>query len=91
MDSLTHESLRAIAMTLPQPMRDAYFQKRKAIRAELAEKRWREYREPTPHGRPKSLYDLVPWEDPEYVALCLFYLNGELQKMQDAVNRLAGR
>lgn len=71
-------------------MQDEYFEQRREIRASLAQKRWKQYRAPVPHSRPRNINDLVPWDDPEFIAECLFWINRMNQLVQDAVNRLSG-
>ena len=68
MHEITQETLREIARCLPPNLRNRYFEERKLIRERLAQERWRAAREPVPHGRPRSVHGLVPWDDPEYVA-----------------------
>ena len=82
---ITHDTLRDAAFTLPKPLRDRYFEERKAIRARIAISRIT--------YEPRRLV-YVSWDDPEFVAKCavlIAVLIAELQlEAQAAVNRLFG-
>lgn len=76
---ITHDTLRDAAFTLPKPLRDRYFEERKAIRARIALSR-----------KENRRISHVVWDDPEFVAKCAVLIAALQLEAQAAVNRLFG-
>lgn len=84
---ITHESLREQAARLPKALRVKYFNERLAIHRRIHERRRRQRLQ----SRDPLEYVPVPWDDPEFVALCAIKLAELMSEVQDAANRLASR
>lgn len=78
-EKLTHDSLKFAARTLPQKLRDEYFEGRTKIRDELHKSRY--------GGSAFRNASFVMWDDPEFIALCAVLL----AQLQQRVNHIVSR